>query len=188
LPAIQKFSTGYSAEASPPDIISRMNESAQTGRVLDQQTAAFIQRHVSINLATTDTDNRPAVTRVFGCKLAPNNSSLTLFISSEHNQTVLDNILATHAIAVVFSRPSTHKTIQLKGTDARLVSLEKPDYLLMKAYRDSMIEELQGIGYPPSFTEAMILPPETLDTGVCFTPLNAYSQTPGPDAGKKLPV
>ena len=165
-----------------------MNESAHTGQVLDQQTAAFIQHRVSINLATTDTHNRPAITRVSGCRPAPDNGSLTLFISSNHNQTVLDNIQTTHAIAVVFSSPSTHKTIQLKGTDARLVSLEESDYLLMQDYRNSMIEELQSIGYPPAFTEALIPPPETLDTGICFTPMDAYSQTPGPDAGKKLPV
>jgi hypothetical protein len=177
-----------SADAILPDIIPRMSESTHTGQVLNQQTAAFIQHHVSINLATTDTANRPAVTRAFGCRLAPDNSSLTVFISSAHNRVVIDNVLATRTIAVVFSRPSTHRTIQLKGRDAKPVTIEPSDYPLLEAYRQSMIEELQSIGYPPAFTEALIPPPETVDTAICFTPMDAYSQTPGPDAGKKLPV
>jgi len=165
-----------------------MSTPAKPAAFLDAQTAAFIQRHVSINLATTDADNRPAVTRVFGSRVSDDRAQITLFLSSSGNAAVLDNLRANGRIAVVFSRPSTHRTLQLKGTDARLVELQPDDLPLIAAYRASMIEELGNLGYPPAFTGSLIPPPETLDTAIRFTPQTAYSQTPGPQAGHKLPA
>jgi hypothetical protein len=156
--------------------------------VLDAETAVFIQRYVAVNLATTNAANRAAVTRVYGCRVAEDLSNITLFIASNCNQSVLDNIKANGVIAVVFTRPVTHQTIQFKSTDARLAAVKETDHPLIQAYCDSLIEELQRAGFPPAFTRAMIPPLEKLDTAICFTPMTAFSQTPGPQAGKKLPV
>lgn len=154
--------------------------------ILDTETSAFIQHHVSINLAAANADNRPAVTRVYGCRVAPDRGSVTLFIPGVYNQSLLDNIRAARTIAVVFSRPGTHKTIQLKGTDAKITAIEESDWPLIKDYCTSLVEELLNLGYPDAFSKSMVLPLEKLDTAIRFTPLTAFSQTPGPEAGRKL--
>jgi len=165
-----------------------MSDTSTPSPILDPETAAFIQHHVSINLAATSVDNRAAVTRVYGCRIAADRCGVTVFIPSAYNQAVLENIRATHSIAVVFSRPGTHKTIQLKATDARIDSVEKSDLPLIKNYCDSLAEELLSLGYPPAFVNTFVLPQHKADTAIHFTPLTAFSQTPGPKAGRKLPV
>ncbi|MCI0507788.1 MAG: hypothetical protein L0Z73_16990 [Gammaproteobacteria bacterium] len=73
--------------------------------VLDAETAAFIRLHVSINLATANSANRAAVTRVYGCRVDENPGGITLFIAGCYNQAVLENIKANGRVAAVFSRP-----------------------------------------------------------------------------------
>lgn len=163
-----------------------MSAPANPAPVLDPETAGFIQRYVSMNLATSDAAKRPAVTRVFGCRVSADAVRVTLFLCRAGNDLVLANLRANGRIAVVFSRPSTHRTVQLKGTDARVIELQAADRQVIAAYRESMVEDLGSIGYPPAFTRSLIPAPETLDTAVCFTPLAVYSQTPGPQAGRKL--
>lgn len=163
-----------------------MTASAASTQVLDPHTLSFIQLYVSMNLATRNQELKPAVTRAFGCRASADLKSVTLFISSQCNQTVLENIQTTRAIAAVFSRPSTHETIQLKAKDARVVMITAEDHPTINSYRQSLIHELQSLGYPASFTESMVPPLAQLDTGICFTPDSVFIQTPGPQAGKKL--
>lgn len=141
---------------------------------------------VSMNLATRDRNLIPAVSRAYGCHVSPDLKTVTLFIHGAHNQMLLDNIQANRVIAAVFSRPSSHQTIQLKGIDARRAEVTSADHAVISDYRQSFIEELQSLGYPHTFTEVMLLPLDKLDTAISFTPIEAFTQTPGPQAGKKL--
>ena len=165
-----------------------MSNTSTPKPILDPETAAFIQHHVSINLAATSADNRAAVTRVYGCRIAPDRCRITLFIPSMYNQSVLENIRATGSIAVVFSRPGTHKTFQLKATDASITEVDKSDLPLIKDYCDSLTQELLSLGYPHAFVQTFVMPQHKADTAIHFTPLTAFSQTPGPQAGRKLSV
>ena len=139
-----------------------------------------------MNLATADSHNRPAVTRAYGCRVDTVSNNLTVFVSSMNNQIIFDNIRANGAIAVVFSRPTTHQTLQFKGTNAEVVAIEVSDLELIRDYRESMVEELQGIGFPLAFIHSLVPSIEGIDTAIRFTPENAFSQTPGPQAGKKI--
>lgn len=99
---------------------------------------------------------------------------------------VLDDIRRTGAIAAVFSRPSTHETLQLKGVDARIVPAEPGDDALARRYVDAFVAELVPYGYPEAVIRAFLTcPPEDL-VAVQFTPVAAFSQTPGPQAGEPL--
>jgi hypothetical protein len=153
---------------------------------LDEDTASFIQRFVSINVATRNHDNRPAVSRAAGCRIAADRQQLTIFLSSLHNQTLLDNLRANHTLAVVFSRPTTHRTIQFKGNDAQILPVTMEDHPDIQAYRESFTQELLSIGYPPAFCDVIFPPLDEHYVAIRFTPERAYSQTPGPNAGKKI--
>ena len=124
--------------------------------LLDEETAAFIQRFVSINVATRNRENRPAVARASGCRVTPDRNGLTIYLSGAHNQTLLANLRENQTLAVVFSRPTTHQTIQFKGSDAQIRPLTAEDQAAIKAYHESFMQELAGIGFPPAFCEAII--------------------------------
>lgn len=159
---------------------------ANQAPLIDEATAAFMQQPVSINVATRNSENRPAVTRAAGYRIAPDRNRLTIYLSSEHNQTLLANLRANQTLAVVFSRPTTHQTIQFKGNDAQILPLTADDQPAISRYRELFMQELSSIGYPPAFCEAILPPMDEHYLAIHFTPERAYSQTPGPNAGKKL--
>ena len=163
-----------------------MNHAATSKPLIDEETAAFLQQPVSINVATRDHANRPAVARAAGYRLNPERNRLLLFLSSKNNQRLLDNLRANRMLAVVFSRPTTHKTIQFKGDDGRILALSAEDPPAIEAYRTLFQQELRSIGYPQTFCDAIFPSVDEKFVAIEITPQRAYSQTPGPDAGRKL--
>lgn len=150
--------------------------------------ATFMQGAVSMNVATRNADNLPTVMRAYGCALAADLRSVRVFVYPVHNENLLRHLQYHRVIAAVFSRPSTHESIQLKGDDAAISPATSADLAVMERYLLIMSEELRAIGFPATFTDAM-LPPATNDAvAICFTPLHAFAQTPGPQAGRKLPT
>jgi hypothetical protein len=89
-------------------------------------------------------------------------------------------------VAVVFSQPSTHQTIQIKGDDATVGALADGDVARVAAYADALVRDLQTLGYTEEFGRALVgFDPADLVT-VSFTPNAAFRQTPGPNAGAPL--
>lgn len=157
-----------------------------TGPLLDEANAAFIQRAVSIIVAARDARHHPAVARACGCRVSSDRREVTVFLSATQARAVLDCLGSTGVIAVVFSRPSTHRTLQLKGWDARVVPIADGDLECMAEYRTSFVRDLTSLGYTEAFADAVIPRPDARLTGVRFTPGAAFDQTPGRNAGKPL--
>jgi len=156
------------------------------GLVLSEVQANFLQSGVSINVAGRGVDNSLSVSRAFGCLVSEDRCTVTIYSFSEHCEQLLKHIAENGVIAVVFSKPSSNETLQLKSTSARWCPLKERDLAAMAAWRRVFTEELLGLGYPPNFVQAMA--PQAGDTavGICFKPEQVFSQTPGPNAGMKL--
>ena len=165
-----------------------MTSPDKTPPMLNEETAQFIHAYVSVNLATRSVDNRPAVTRAYGVRVADDRAAITVFVARAGNQAILENIQSNQQLAVCFSRPTTNRTLQLKARDAELLPIAEADFAFITRYRQSMHEELRQLGFPSSFIEALIPTLSENDVAIRFTPLDAFIQTPGPDAGKKMPV
>ena len=157
---------------------------AAPGSLLDEGLCAFGAGGVSIGSGTRDERLRPHAVRAIGGRHVA--GRIVLFVPRLQGRLVLEDIAANGRIAVVFSQPSTHRTVQLKGRDARVVPFEPGDRSLAIAYRDALSADLQRIGYPPTLAVALL---EGLDEGVdavAFTPDEGYDATPGPRAGAPL--
>lgn len=154
--------------------------------LLDEANADFIQHHVAINVATGGAGNVPALTRALGCRVSPDRKRVTVFVSAARAGKLLECLRANGAIAAVFSRPSTHQTLQLKGVDAVVAPVADGDRERLAAYRKSFIEELLKIGFSQSYAAAVISTLTDDAVGVCFTPTAAFVATPGPNAGQRL--
>jgi hypothetical protein len=163
-----------------------MSKNPANAPLLDEAHAAFIQRRVAINVGGRDADNVPALVRALGCRVSPDRRRVTVFLSVPRSRTLLDDIRDNGRIAVVMSRPSTHQTIQLKGTDAATAPLEDGDRALMAAYQDSFVQELIELGYLETFARAVVSGQSDEIVAVTFTPVEAFVQTPGPGAGQRL--
>jgi len=154
--------------------------------VLDATSADFITHHVSILVASSDRAHVPSITRAFGCRVSTDRRTVTLFLSVPRSTAVLRDLRAGGGMAVVFSRPSTHETLQLKGMTARILPLADEDRARMQVYGQSLAEDIRQIGWREPFVSALssVLGDEAV--AVEFTPTAAFEQTPGPAAGRRL--
>jgi hypothetical protein len=155
--------------------------------LLSEANAAFIQRFTSMNIAARDAQNRPALARALGCRVSNDRCKLTLFLSTTHSAQVLQCLRENGAIAVAITRPTTHETLQFKGKVSDVAPVSADDRAAMLAYRESVIEELSLLGYPPEFTQTVLAGSEDC-VAVMFEPAEMFNQTPGPKAGEKLGV
>lgn len=153
--------------------------------LLDGERAAFLQRRVAINVAARDAGNRPVVVRALGCRVSADLRQVTVFLSVPRSAAVIGHLRDNGAIAVVFTRPSTHQTVQLKATDAVVGPLAEGDRPLIAAYRDAFARDIAEIGFTESFARAVVSD-DGEAVAVTFTPEAAFEQTPGPRAGMRL--
>jgi hypothetical protein len=153
---------------------------------LEAAHAEFAQGGVSVIVATRDAGLVADAIRACGCRVSRDRRRVTVLVDRVRAETLVANVAANGQIAVVFSQPSTHRTIQLKGTDAAVVRPQPSDRALAASHREEWIDELGRIGYAREFAAAFWgRLPETL-VAVAFTPSAAFQQTPGPAAGQPL--
>lgn len=154
--------------------------------LLDEALAAFVQTGVSINAGSRGPGNVPAVARANGCRVAADRRRVTVLLPASKSAALLEAVRATGAIAVVFSEPPTHRTIQLKGTDATVVPATDEDRATAVRWVDGFAAVLAPLGYSEEVFRALLGTDPADLVAVAFTPSAAFDQTPGPRAGAPL--
>jgi hypothetical protein len=152
---------------------------------LDARHAAFIQGPVSVIVASRNAELAADVVRGCGCRVSRDRRQVTVLIEPGRASSLLEDIAANGMIAVVFSQPSTHQTIQLKGTDARAVRVAAADRAAARRHLHDWSADLARIGFDAPFAAALHGGTGEL-TAIRFTPTAAFQQTPGPGAGQLL--
>jgi len=153
---------------------------------LDAEHAAFIQGPVSIHAASRNARYETTVTRGIGCRVSADRRHVTVFLSASQSAALLADLQSDGAIAVVFSQPSSHRTIQLKGIDATVTRTTAQDPHLLAAYRSNLAADVGPMGYSEAFVRALVAAALGDAVAVTFTPSAAFLQTPGPKAGTPL--
>jgi hypothetical protein len=154
--------------------------------LLDAEHAAFMQGGVSVIVASRNPALVADVVRGCGCRISRDRRRVTVLVEPGRSSELLENIRLTGTIAVVFSQPSTHRTIQLKGTDAEVVPVTAADRRIVERHLGAWVQELVSIGYTAEFSAAVRGRTELGIAAIAFTPTSAFQQTPGPAAGAKL--
>ncbi|NJD25818.1 MAG: hypothetical protein FIB06_10485 [Betaproteobacteria bacterium] len=154
--------------------------------MLDPEIVAFIQTGVSISLAARGPDRLPSMSRGLGCKLSPDGRLLHVFLRRSQSSALIDNIGDNGQVANVFSLPSSNRTVQLKGNDARVVRFDPADGPIVDRHIADFLREVVPLGTPEAVVRTILAyEPDDLVT-VVYSPAAAFSQTPGPKAGKPL--
>jgi len=154
--------------------------------MLDRDNAAFILTGVSISLASCGPDRLPSMSRGLGCKLIDGGRQISIFIRLSQSQELLGNIRSSGRVANVFSLPSSNRTLQLKGSDARIVPFAAEDLPIIDAHIADFVLEVVPLGMSEAVVRAILAyQPDDL-VSVVYSPCAAFSQTPGPKAGTPL--
>ncbi|MBI3431653.1 MAG: hypothetical protein HY018_05515 [Hydrogenophilales bacterium] len=154
---------------------------------LTVEQAAFLQGPVSINVAAAGRDGWPQVCRAQGCVIARDRRTVTLLLSARRGRELLDALDAGSGIAAVFSRPSTHATLQLKAVRAERVTLNAALRADNGRYAQAFADELVGLGFGAELGQNLTTVMTSNDlTALRFAPEIVFDQTPGPAAGRVL--
>lgn len=154
--------------------------------VLDAEHVRFVEGAASIIVASRNAANMPELVRAQGCRVSRDRRRVQLFVQASQAQALFDDLRRNGRLAVVFTSPSTHRSLQLKGDDASIARARPADAARVAAYRAAMVAELGGIGISEALVRALLAGDDATLSVVAFTPAAAFVQTPGPDAGRLL--
>jgi hypothetical protein len=138
---------------------------------------------VSLYVAACSAQLRPRATRAFGCRVCPQTSTVTTWVSRPAAPALLDDISSNGRLALVVSHIETCKTFQLKAVDAEVALLDAADHARVAAYHDAFIEQAMEIGYPEPMLRSMMQYRLDQIAAIVFTASAVFAQTPGPGAG-----
>ena len=160
---------------------------APTPLNLNADLLAMMRRGVSVIVSACSLDFTPSVMRAVGSQTSPDGFRITVFLNRGQSRQLLQDVASTGRVAVVFSEPHSHRTVQVKARHATLREARDDDRPSLDAYLASMQHELSRVGFGADFARAMLAC--RLDDVVAleFAPEQAFDQTPGPRAGQPLP-
>lgn len=156
------------------------------GPLIDDELAEFLQSGISMHAAAVGPGNVPQITRAAGCRIAPDRRSVTVYLVESQGRELLGQIRANGTVAVAFTKPRSARTVQLKGTDARVLPVRPEEAADVDRQVAAFDAELRSIGFPERFGWTLAGGSALGLAAVTFTPTSAFVQTPGPSAGTAL--
>ena len=151
--------------------------------MISEELANFLESGVTMLVGTRDPELRPEGVKGFGARVEPGREELTVFISAAHAARTLANAMATGRVAVCFTRPIDHRSMQLKGPVLELRDARDEERPLVERYTQRLSEILGEIGIPPR----LILRIDRWPAHALRIRMEGvFVQTPGPGAGTPL--
>lgn len=157
--------------------------------LLDDEHAAFITGDgMSINAASLGENDVGNLARCVGCCLSPDRTRVVLLLAATPAAALLADVQRNGRIAAVFCEPLSHRAVQLKGIDARQEPFPQHELERVRRLCRTFAQSVFKYGEPIEVSMTMLHAPDDDLVAVSFTPLAAFSQTPGPRAGDPLKV
>jgi hypothetical protein len=153
--------------------------------VLTDELVAFCQSGLSVVLAGRDESGRPVVGRALSCRI-DGVGKVRLVVRRDSNEDVLRAIAGGGGLAATFTKPSTHRSIQLKGASAWIREADASDQRLAADQTRALQAELVDDGFETGLAAQYCAFEADALVAVEFVPLQAFVQTPGPGAGTAL--
>jgi hypothetical protein len=143
----------------------------------------FLQSGVSILVATRDAQLRPQCLRAMGATVDRARGIATLLLPEAVAEKTLAKLRDNGFIAITFSRPVDHRSIQLKGKCSGMRPCTDEERAMQERYRAAFAEQLQVVGLPRAISMQVRCTPSV---AVDVTIAELFEQTPGPGAGRRI--
>ncbi len=152
----------------------------------NEELCEFLMGGVSITLASRSAQLIPSIARAKGCiAVSDGAAQLRIFVSAAQAAELIDDVRASAMVSATFSVPTTHRTLQFKGGNARVTTVRDAERALIEAYVGKFAAALRPLGFSDDFTRAFLASPAD-EVAIEFTPSEGFQQTPGPSAGARL--
>ena len=151
--------------------------------MLPEEHVTFIESGVSLLVGTRDANLRPFALRGMGVKVHADRNTLTVFIPDPTGKRTLADLRDNGRIALTFTRPIDHRSMQLKGKAIAFRAASEEERPLLESYVEGWARHLEVVGLPRAIGSRLTYWPAT---AVDVTIESSFHQTPGPSAGKSM--
>lgn len=160
-----------------------MPEPSASPTLVPSELVDFFEGGVSLLVGTCDEESKPEGTRAVGVCVAPDRAHLTVFLNQPNSERTVANLAVNPRIAVCFTRPIDHRTIQVKGRALRVrqtLDSEKPR---LERYISAFCEALYLVGVTRAVGGRLAFwPSQAVEIEI----ESLFVATPGPGAGERL--
>jgi hypothetical protein len=153
--------------------------------VLTAETVEYMESGVSLLLGTRDAALRPASARAFGVEINAPSNTATVFVAVAGSQITLANLRDNAQLALTFSRPIDHRSLQVKGRVLTIGETEERQRAVQDRYFARFSEGLIFTGLRQNLLRRIRYFPSY---AVHFRIESMFDQTPGPGAGRTTAV
>lgn len=154
--------------------------------LLSDAQIEFVEGPRSSFVASCDAARRPSLARTLGCTVDRADGSVTVLLPAAQAAQLLRDVAAGGRIAVVCNAPDTHRTLQIKGEDARCVAAPADAEARIAAHLRGFFAVVGPHGFGFELTQAIIRGRPAPPAAVRFTPTAIFEQTPGAQAGTRI--
>ncbi|HZH44157.1 MAG TPA: hypothetical protein VEY50_08770 [Lysobacter sp.] len=150
---------------------------------------AELRQHLGVGVAhqigACDADGRPCLCRGLAA-VEEDDGRLSVLFSADAGFELIEAVRATRLVALVLARPTTHRSVQIKGDDAEVAMAEPRHWAWLEPRRDALARELAQYGFGEAHVDAWYHVEPGRLARITFTPRAAWDQTPGPGAGAPI--
>jgi len=152
--------------------------------ILSDEICKVLSGGVSIVLASRNAALEPSIARGAACRVL-DGARLRIVLSVTHAGRLLDDVRESGMVSATFVVPDTHRALQFKAPDARIEPLDAHDRAALEAHIPAFAACIDPLGFREPFVRAFFASPGD-EVAIEFTPAEAFQQTPGPAAGKRI--
>lgn len=135
-----------------------------------------------IAVGTRDADLVPSCAHAVGIAFdAP--GRLTVYVPEAAGAETLKNIAENGAVAVVFEKPMTHRTVQVKGRCLTMRPAGEADRGAVEGWAERFAEDVIAVGAPIPHARRLRRWP---CRAVTLEVIDVFEQSPGPHAGERM--
>jgi hypothetical protein len=145
------------------------------------ELGSLLKLGVSVLAATRDANMKPSIVRCGAARLG-DEGLVRVAVPLPEGARTLANLESTRVIALTAVLPTTYRTLQVKGRDARRIEWSGLEEIVI-AHRAAFVEEVLAVGLARENAPVMW---STRFVAIAFTPEEIFDQTPGPSAGLTL--
>ncbi|HVO53032.1 MAG TPA: pyridoxamine 5'-phosphate oxidase family protein, partial [Solirubrobacterales bacterium] len=154
------------------------------GRVrIDDSVRELLLGGTATIVASRDERMRPALGRGWGVEVAADGGKLTLCLAAAPGSAMRANLESNGAVAVTCSRPTTYRTVQVKGEAVRFAAPSEAQLAAVEEHVANFSHEVSAFGLPADVGRR--LRDEEL-VAITILPREVFDQTPGAKAGSRL--
>lgn len=152
----------------------------------EEQVRWILHGGPTLAVASRSASLRPSIGQAIGCRLEAGSSRFAFFLLVPRNRDVVIDLRAGREVAVVITRGSTTRSLQIKSKCAREVPVTPTDEAHISSYLETVVREWAQDGTPPAFTRAVMVTGPGPVVAFEMEMMVAFDQTPGPRAGAPL--